>query len=94
MVNPHSGNLFVSMIGYLTVIYLHTTSKLRTEAKFEGKTAVQKVNYLSLLAKYVRFSFVKSSSPGQAGNGIMCQYERRFTTLKQIIKTQVRNFVR
>lgn len=36
-VYPHSGQLFAVMIPYLTVFYLYTTTKVRTEAKFEGK---------------------------------------------------------
>lgn len=35
-VYPHSGQLFAVMIPYLTVFYLYTTTKVRTEAKFEG----------------------------------------------------------
>ncbi|XP_048752331.2 uncharacterized protein LOC125663930 isoform X2 [Ostrea edulis] len=45
-VYPHSGNLFASMIGYLSVIYLHTTSKLRTEAKFQAAERCLNISYI------------------------------------------------
>ncbi|XP_034336959.2 uncharacterized protein [Magallana gigas] len=45
-VYPHSGQLFAVMIPYLTVFYLYTTTKVRTEAKFEAAERCLNMTYI------------------------------------------------
>ncbi|XP_061196679.1 MAM and LDL-receptor class A domain-containing protein 2-like [Saccostrea echinata] len=45
-VYPHSGTLFATMIPYLTIFYLHTRTKLRTEATFEATERCLNITYI------------------------------------------------